>query len=45
MLALYNKVSRSLVAPTEMPMGAVTALLSDPLFVLLLRRAAAFGEP
>lgn len=38
-LVLSDTLARSLVAGRELPVGAVTALLGGPLFILLLRRS------
>jgi iron complex transport system permease protein len=40
-LVLADAVARTLAAPTELPMGAVTALVGVPFFLWLLRRRAA----
>lgn len=37
-LALADLVARVLLAPTEIPIGVITALVGVPLFLLLLRR-------
>jgi iron complex transport system permease protein len=37
-LVLADLASRTLAAPTELPVGVVTALVGGPLFLLLLRR-------
>ncbi|HJS43325.1 MAG TPA: iron ABC transporter permease [Gemmatimonadales bacterium] len=38
LLALADTIARTVVAPRELPVGVVTALIGVPLFVLLLRR-------
>jgi len=38
LLVLADTVARTIVAPRELPVGIVTALIGVPLFVLLLRR-------
>jgi ABC-type Fe3+-siderophore transport system permease subunit len=38
LLVLADTVARTVVAPRELPVGIVTALIGVPLFVLLLRR-------
>ena len=38
LLVLADAAARSLVAPTELPVGIFTALLGGPLFLFLLRR-------
>ena len=45
-LILCDTLARTLVAPAEMPVGVVTALVGGPFFIWLLRRrrAMAFGE-
>jgi len=40
LLCLSDVVSRTLAAPRELPVGAVTALIGAPLFIFLLRRHA-----
>jgi iron complex transport system permease protein len=40
-LALADLISRSLVAPAEVPVGVVTAFIGVPFFLLLLRRSLA----
>jgi iron complex transport system permease protein len=37
-LVAADTLARTVVAPTELPVGAVTALLGAPLFIYLLRR-------
>ena len=37
-LVLADLASRTLVAPTELPVGVVTALVGGPLFLIVLRR-------
>ena len=39
MLAAADAVARSVAAPTELPVGAVTAVAGAPLFIYLLRRS------
>jgi iron complex transport system permease protein len=39
-LVLADAVARTIAAPTELPMGAVTALVGVPFFLWLLRRRA-----
>jgi len=43
LLVLADLLARSLVAPAELPVGVVTALLGAPFFLWLLRRRAAGG--
>jgi iron complex transport system permease protein len=38
-LLLADTLARTVVAPTEMHVGVITALIGAPVFVLLLRRA------
>jgi iron complex transport system permease protein len=38
LLILADTAARSLFAPTEMPVGIITALIGAPFFLLLLRR-------
>ena len=40
LLAAADTVARTVAAPTELPVGAVTALAGAPLFIYLLRRSA-----
>jgi iron complex transport system permease protein len=42
-LVLADLAARLLVAPNEMPVGVVTALLGGPFFLVLLRRRAGSG--
>jgi iron complex transport system permease protein len=37
-LILADLASRTLIAPEELPLGAVTAVLGGPFFLYLLRR-------
>jgi iron complex transport system permease protein len=37
-IVLTDALARSVVAPTELPVGAITALVGAPLFIYLLRR-------
>jgi len=39
-LVLADTLARSIAAPTELPVGAVTAVLGAPLFIYLLRRSS-----
>jgi iron complex transport system permease protein len=41
MLAAADTLARTMAAPTELPVGAVTAVAGAPLFIYLLRRSAA----
>ena len=40
-LVLADTLARSVAAPTELPVGAVTAVVGAPLFIYLLRRRLA----
>jgi iron complex transport system permease protein len=40
-LVLADTLARTIVAPSELPVGAMTALVGAPLFIYLLRRGAA----
>jgi iron complex transport system permease protein len=40
MLVLSDTLARTVVAPTELPVGAVTALAGAPVFIYLLRRTS-----
>jgi iron complex transport system permease protein len=35
---MADTLARTVVAPTEVPVGAVTAVIGAPLFIYLLRR-------
>jgi iron complex transport system permease protein len=35
---LADTIARTLIAPRELPVGAITALIGAPLFVYLLKR-------
>ncbi|HET7275366.1 MAG TPA: iron chelate uptake ABC transporter family permease subunit [Longimicrobiaceae bacterium] len=39
-LILADALARTVAAPTELPVGVVTALVGVPMFVWLLRRSA-----
>lgn len=39
-----DAVARSIVAPAELPVGAITAMTGGPFFIYLLRRRAGAGE-
>jgi len=43
LLVLADTLARSVIAPQQLPVGVLTALLGVPLFLLLLRRVAAGG--
>ncbi len=43
-LILADTVARTLIAPVEIPIGVVTALLGGPLLLLLLRRKTTSGR-
>lgn len=40
LLLLSDTIARTIIAPRELPVGAITALVGAPLFVYLLRRTA-----
>jgi iron complex transport system permease protein len=42
-LVLADLVARTLIAPSEMPVGVVTALLGGPFFLYLMRRGRSHG--
>lgn len=44
-LMLADTLARTMLAPTELPVGALTALVGGPLFLLLLRRELARAAP
>ncbi len=44
-LMLADTLARTMLAPTELPVGAVTALIGGPLFLVLLRRELARAAP
>ncbi|MGH7839807.1 MAG: iron chelate uptake ABC transporter family permease subunit [Candidatus Binataceae bacterium] len=37
-VALADTLARTIVAPTELPVGAMTAAIGAPVFIYLLRR-------
>ena len=41
MLTLADALARSLLAPQQLPVGVITALIGVPLFLFLLRRGPA----
>jgi len=41
MVALADALARSLLAPQQLPVGVITALIGVPLFLILLRRGSA----
>lgn len=43
LLLLADTLARTLVSPSELPVGIVTALVGVPFFISLLRRRAEFG--
>lgn len=44
-VALADTLARSVIAPRELPVGAITALVGAPLFVLLLNRESKSFNP
>jgi iron complex transport system permease protein len=40
LLVLADTLARTLLAPRQLPVGAITAAVGVPLFLLLLRRSA-----
>jgi iron complex transport system permease protein len=44
-LALADSLARTLLAPNELPVGALTALIGGPLFLVLLRRELSAYRP
>ncbi|MEE9511292.1 MAG: iron chelate uptake ABC transporter family permease subunit, partial [Gammaproteobacteria bacterium] len=38
-LVISDTVARTLVSPRQLPVGAITALVGVPLFLILLRRS------
>jgi iron complex transport system permease protein len=38
-VVLADTLARTVVAPTELPVGAMTAIAGAPLFIFLLRRS------
>jgi iron complex transport system permease protein len=40
LLVLSDTLARTVVAPSELPVGAVTAVAGAPVFIYLLRKAA-----
>lgn len=45
LLVLADTVARTVAAPSELPVGVVTALLGGPFFLVLLRRGVREGRP
>ena len=45
LLVLADTLARVLIAPTELPVGVVTALIGVPFFISLLRRRGHYGMP
>ncbi len=45
LLVLADTLARVVIAPTELPIGVVTALLGVPFFISLLRQRHQFGMP
>ncbi len=43
-LILSDSVARTVVAPTELPVGVITALCGGPFFIYLLRRSRVGGD-
>jgi iron complex transport system permease protein len=43
-LILADTVARAVIAPTELPVGIITALCGGPFFLYLLRRNRLSGE-
>jgi len=37
-LILCDTIARTIIAPTEIPIGAITAIIGAPLFIHLLKR-------
>jgi iron complex transport system permease protein len=44
LLVLADTAARTVAAPSELPVGVVTALLGGPFFLVLLRRGASGGR-
>jgi iron complex transport system permease protein len=38
-VVLADTLARTIIAPTELPVGAMTAIAGAPLFIFLLRRS------
>lgn len=45
LVVIADTVARSLIAPQQLPVGAITALLGVPLFLVLLRRMGPSASP
>lgn len=45
LLVLCDALARTVLAPAELPIGIITALLGAPFFLFLLRRRAQLGAP
>jgi iron complex transport system permease protein len=39
LLVISDTVARTIVSPRQLPVGAITALVGVPLFLILLRRS------
>jgi iron complex transport system permease protein len=45
LLVLADTIARTILAPSEVPVGVITALGGAPFFVYLLRRKGLAGNP
>jgi iron complex transport system permease protein len=43
-MVIADTVARKIVAPQQLPVGAITAVLGVPIFLLLLKRLGASGR-
>jgi iron complex transport system permease protein len=45
LLVLAELLARTILAPSQLPVGVITAFLGVPVFLYLLRRGGAGGRP
>ncbi len=43
-LTIADTISRTIISPSELPVGAITALIGAPLFIYLLRQRTSFSH-
>ena len=43
-LTIADTIARTIISPSELPVGAITALIGAPLFIYLLRQRTAFAK-
>ena len=44
LLVISDTIARTVLAPRQLPVGALTALIGVPLFILLMRKSLARGQ-